>query len=264
MTSAAAPVVAVSGCTRPGGADGGQMYRVDDKYVLAAAQELGALPLMIPPLGDLLATERLLEIADGLLLTGSLSDIDPVAWQGDGGLAEGATGDPGRDATVIPMIPRALRAGVPVLAICRGLHEVNVAFGGTITEIADKARHRRYAEVPDSAGLRPEAFYGAIHPIHVRPGGLLAELAGDDGEVWVNSYHRQALGELADGLTVEAVSPDGYVEAVSRTGDAAPCLAVQWHPEHRIAREWPLSRAIFRWFGDQTRLRARVRLSRAG
>ncbi|WP_435157391.1 gamma-glutamyl-gamma-aminobutyrate hydrolase family protein [Amycolatopsis sacchari] len=252
----AAPVVAVSGCTRPGGADGGSMYRVDDKYVLAAAEELGALPLMVPPIGGLLAAERLLEVSDGLLLTGSLSDIDPAVWHG-GTLAEGATGDPGRDGTIIPLIPRALRAGVPVLAICRGLHEVNVAFGGTIGEIADKARHRRYADVPESAELRPEAFYGAIHPIRVQPGGLLADLADGADEVWVNSYHRQVVDRLADGLTVEAVSPDGCVEALSRTVDAAPCLAVQWHPEHRIAREWPLSKALFRWFADQVRQRVR-------
>src|SRR6187399_2580872 len=124
--SGVVPVVAVSGCARPGGADGGQMYRVDDKYVLAIVAEIGVLPLMIPPIGAALATGRLLEVSDGVLLTGSLSDIEPVMWQGDGTLREGATGDPARDATIVPLIPRALQAGVPVLAICRGLHEVNV------------------------------------------------------------------------------------------------------------------------------------------
>lgn len=253
------PVVGVSGCARPGGADGGQLYRVDDKYVLAIAEEIGALPLMIPPIGPLLALPRLLELLDGLLLTGSLSDIHPAAWDATGTPRASATLDRDRDTTVIPLIPAALRAGIPVLAICRGLHEVNVAFGGSIGELADKRRHRGYTGLPESAVTEPEAFYGKVHPLRIEPGGLLAGFAAGDTQPWVNSYHQQVIATLAAGLTVEAYSPDGYVEAVSRTRDPGACLAVQWHPEHRIARDWPLSKAIFAWFGAQTRRRARAR-----
>jgi putative glutamine amidotransferase len=253
------PIIGVSACARPGGADGGQMYRTDDKYVLAVATEVGALPLLVPPIAELLDMPSLLETIDGLLLTGSLSDVDPIAWQDPSGLAEGATGDRGRDRTVIPLIPLALRHGVPILAICRGLHEVNVAFGGTIGSIADKRRHRRYTDLPASAAADPDAYYGKVHPVTIGPGGLLAELACGTEAVWVNSYHQQVIQTLGAGLTVEACSPDGYIEAVSRTSDAAPCLAVQWHPEHRIARAWPLSKAMFEWFGDQVRKRSRHR-----
>ena len=154
--------------------------------------------------------------------------------------------DPARDATALPLIRAAIDAGVPVLAICRGMQELNVAYGGTL--------HQRLHATTgfDDHRERPadplERQYGPAHVVRFAPGGLLQRVARGAQEATVNSLHDQGIAQLGAGLVVEASAPDGLVEAVSVRGAHAFALGVQWHPEWRYA-EQPLSRDIFAAFG---------------
>jgi putative glutamine amidotransferase len=170
--------------------------------------------------------------------------VEPMRYGGPASM-QGTLHDPERDATTLPLIRAALEAGVPVLAICRGIQELNVALGGSL--------HQRVEELPGKLDHRAddarpvEEQYAKVHSVSLTPGGLLERITGHR-EIRVNSIHAQAIDRLADGLTVEAVAPDGLIEAVSVTGAPAFALAVQWHPEWRF-RECPDSTALFQAFG---------------
>jgi putative glutamine amidotransferase len=150
-----------------------------------------------------------------------------------------------RDATTLPLLRAAIQAGKPVLAICRGFQELNVALGGSlhqhVHEIAGRLDHR------EPSGVSRDAEYGPAHSIDISPGGLLAQLSGLT-RATVNSLHTQGVDRLAPDLKIEAQAPDGQIEAVSMPKAASFLLGVQWHPEWRWAAR-PLSRSIFEGFG---------------
>ena len=249
------PLVGIPACTRQLGHH--PFHVVGDKYVRAVSDGAGALPLLIPALGDDLDIGDLVARLDGLLVTGSPSNVEPHRYEGPASVP-GTLHDPRRDSTTLPLIRAALDAGVPVLAICRGIQELNVALGGTL--------HQRVQELPGKLDHRAddtrpvEEQYGKVHPVRLTPGGLLARITGRE-EIRVNSIHAQAIDRLAEGLAVEAVAPDGLIEAV-RVADAPGfALAVQWHPEWRF-RECPDSTALFEAFGAACAERARREPSR--
>jgi putative glutamine amidotransferase len=130
--------------------------------------------------------------------------------------------DPGRDAMMAALVKAVLARGKPLFGICRGLQEINVALGGTLT------REVRDHHAPDNVGFME--MFDHRHDVALTPGGLLARAHGRMA-LHVNSVHYQGIARLGDGLAVEAVAPDGMVEAVSARIGAAPVLAVQWHPE---------------------------------
>ena len=217
------------------------VHQANDEYVVALRDGAGALPLLIPctdaplPVGDVLAA------VDGLLFTGSPSNVAPHRY---GGPARSMQLDEARDATALPLLLAAIAAGKPVLAICRGFQELNVVLGGTL--------HQAVHELPGmldhrAKGDTTEAEYALAHDVAISPGGMLARLA-DMTKAGVNSLHHQGIDRLADGLRVEACAPDRLVEAVSLPGASGFLLGVQWHPEWRWA-ENRLSRAIFAGFG---------------
>jgi putative glutamine amidotransferase len=142
------------------------------------------------------------------------------------------------------LIREAVRRDLPILAICRGLQELNVALGGTLHqrlhELPGRLNHRPHRDSPDGP-------YGPAHAVALAPGGLLAGLA-DGAEQVVNSLHSQGIDRPATDLRVEAVAPDGLIEAVSLPG-ARFVVGVQWHPEYKH-RENPLSTAIFAAFSQ--------------
>lgn len=229
-------------------------HAVGEKYVLAVHDAAQCTPLLMPSLGDAFDYPQLLADLDGILLTGSRSNIEPHHYAGPRS-EPGTVHDPHRDATTLALIPKALAAGVPILAICRGFQEMNVALGGTlhqkVHDQADKNDHREDESRPISERYEP------VHEVTLNRGGLLARLAVTTS-VRVNSLHAQGVEQLAPGLAVEAVAPDGLVEAFSVRDARAFALAVQWHPEWR-AQENPFYAAIFRAFGDACRLRAATR-----
>jgi putative glutamine amidotransferase len=226
-------------------------HMVGEKYIEAVALGAGAVPVLVPALGPELDLAALLEACDGLLLTGSASNVEPHHYGGPASLP-GTLHDPNRDATTLPLIPRAVAAGLPVLAICRGFQEMNVAYGGSL--------HQRLHEVPghldhrDDETLPLEAQYAPAHEVLLEPGGQLREIAGAD-RLQVNSLHSQGVRELGSDLCVEARAPDGVIEAFRVADSPSFALALQWHPEWQFAKN-PFSRALFAAFGAASQQRA--------
>ncbi len=227
---------------------------VGDKYVRAVTDGAGAMPWLVPALGTPVDVRSLVARVDGLMLTGSLSNVEPQHYGGPASDA-GTLHDADRDAVTLPLIDAALAARVPVLAICRGLQELNVALGGTLHQKVHEVAGRMDHRAPQSEDM--EIKFAHAHDVRLTPGGALNALTGLD-TFPVNSLHWQGIDRLAPGLTVDAVAPDGQVEAVRVTnlhGVDGFALAVQWHPEWRFAED-PPSAALFRAFGDAVRRRA--------
>jgi len=225
-----------------------------EKYLKALIDGAGGIPVIVPSMAGDIDIDEILDRVDGILLTGSYSNIEPHRYGGETTEKSGLF-DPHRDAMTLPLALRALERGVPLLAVCRGHQELNVALGGTL--------HQNMADVPgyhDHLENKQDPLdkqYGPSHPVSLVDGGLLRQLAGSDS-VMVNSLHAQGVDRLAGGVTVEAVADDGLVEAFRI--DTAPGfnLSVQWHPEWRVT-ENQFSMAIFKAFGDACRARAKQR-----
>ncbi|APG08876.1 putative glutamine amidotransferase [Bradyrhizobium elkanii] len=225
-------------------------------YVHAASEQAGVMALGLPAEAGAFDIESLIDGIDGLLLTGSPSNVSPERY-GAPSLPDEVLLDPARDAAVLPLVRRSAAAGVPILGVCRGFQEINVAFGGTL----DAAVHTRPGRLDHREGdhNRPiEHWYEDSHSIDIAPGGMLANLLGKQ-RVRVNSLHHQGIDRLGQGLRVEATAPDGLVEAFSVEGAPAFALAVQFHPEMRI-HDCPLAQAIFTAFGVACRQRLMRRL----
>ena len=226
---------------------------VGEKYVRAVVEGAGGLPLLLPTLQPALSPEALLDSIDGLLLTGAVSNIEPRHYTDDPSY-EGNLHDPVRDATTLALVPLAIAKGIPVLAICRGFQEVNVALGGTLYQkVHEQPGFLDHRENPDDP---LEKQYAPVHAVTFNPGGILAAIAASPS-AQVNSLHGQGVAKLGRGLKVEAVAPDGLIEAFRHEG-AGFMLGVQWHPEWRVT-ENPFYLGIFKAFGDACRTRAAQR-----
>jgi putative glutamine amidotransferase len=225
-----------------------------EKYLTAIRDGAGGLPVVIPALGGSVDAGEWLAHVDGILLTGSLSNVEPQRYGGEPS-REGTLHDRERDETTLPLARLALDSGLPLLALCRGFQELNVVLGGTLHQLVHEVPgYGNHKENPDDP---LEKQYGPAHYVTLMDGGLLRKLGGTN-RVQVNSLHSQAVAKLAAGVTVEAVADDGLVEAFRVDSTAAFALAVQWHPEWRVM-ENPFSMSIFRVFGDACRARAEQR-----
>ena len=248
--SARRPVIGIPADRRLLGAHQQAYHLAGEKYLTALLDAAGAIPLIVPAIGRELQLEALLETLDGLMFTGSPSNVEPHHYRGEPSEA-GTLHDPHRDDTTLPLIPQAVAAGVPVLGICRGFQEMNVAFGGTLWQQLHQVPGHFDHREDDEQAL--EAQYGPAHEVILEPGGLLRRLAGTE-RVRVNSLHGQGVRELGRGLVVEARAPDGVIEAFRVQQAPGFALALQWHPEWRFADN-PLSLALFQAFGAACRER---------
>lgn len=223
--------------------DGMAVHQANDEYVVAIRDGAGAMPVIIPSMAGPLDTAEILSTVDGLLFTGAPSNVAPSHYGAS--LRPGTELDEIRDATTLPLLRAAIAAGKPLLAICRGFQELNVALGGSLHqhlhELPGRLDHR------EPQNVSREAEYAPAHAINIAPDGLLARLSGLT-QAMVNSLHHQGVNRLAPGLKAEAQASDGQIEAVSRPQNRAFLLGVQWHPEWAFAED-PLNRAIFAGFG---------------
>jgi putative glutamine amidotransferase len=225
---------------------------VGEKYIRAVAEAADAVPVLVPALGDEVDLDAVLGGVDGVLLTGSPSNVEPARYAGASS-EPGTLHDPHRDATTLRMIPHVVEAGMPLLAICRGFQEMNVAYGGTlwqkVQDVPGMLDHREDKEAPLAVQYSP------AHEVELVAGGTLRSLAASD-RVRVNSLHSQGVERLGSGLEVEARAPDGLVEGFHVRSAPGFALAVQWHPEWQAMND-PFSRALFAAFGRAAREHAR-------
>lgn len=250
------PVVAIPADIRE--IEGNVWQATPNQYVRAAVKGADVIPFLVPALESGHDFDEILDRVDGLLVSGSRTNVHPSHFGREATEADGPF-DLARDATSLPLIKRALERGVPVLAICRGLQELNVALGGTlaneIQDIPGNWDHRK----PDTADL--DVAYGIRQEVHVKEGSCLASVIGA-GTVRVNSLHRQAISAAAPRLAVEAVADDGTIEAVSVIGSKAFAVGVQWHPEYWVGSDDPSNR-LFKAFGEAVRGYAAAKLAPA-
>ena len=234
--------------------NGQPFHVVGDKYVQAVARAAEAEPYLISSLGGFFDLPALVQRLDGLMLTGSPSNVHPSRYATPA-TPEHEPHDTARDETTLPLIHEALGQGLPLLAICRGMQELNVALGGSlharVHELPERMDHRR----PRHDDL--DVQYGPRHGVALIPGGAFEALAGSR-EITVNSLHWQAIDRIAEGLKSEAVASDGTIEAVSVKDARAFALGVQWHPEYHPF-ENPFSVKLFAAFGRAARRRAQDR-----
>jgi putative glutamine amidotransferase len=223
-------------------------HLVGDKYARAVLHGAGALPLLIPALAEELGMDDLLGRLDGVVFTGNASNVEPHHYAGPPS-DPGTLHDPERDATTLPLIRKAVASGIPVLGICRGFQEMNVAFGGTLHQKVHQVAGRMDHREDETREL--EVQYGPAHEVTLEPHGLLHQLTHQD-RITVNSLHSQGVDRLGPGLAVEARAPDGLVEAFRVERAPAFAVAVQWHPEWQFQNN-AFSRALFAAFGTAAR-----------
>ncbi|WP_303982140.1 gamma-glutamyl-gamma-aminobutyrate hydrolase family protein [Dongia mobilis] len=248
-----APIIAVPMCVKY--IDGQNYHTVGEKYLSALIDGSGAYPLSYPALGAAMPVEALLDHVDGVLFTGSPSNVAVEHYNGDPD-RDDSPQDPGRDAVTLPLIRAALARDMPLFAICRGFQELNVALGGTL--------HTRIHELPGKLDHRGadgtyDEIYKPAHPLQLEPASYFAEILKTEQTV-INSVHWQAIDRLGNGLVVEGRAPDGVIEAV-RVSAKRFAMGVQWHPEYRCIDN-PDSMELFRAFGAAARAYATERRAR--
>ncbi len=239
------PLVGISCCTKLFGTYGMPNHAASDTYVRATDLVVRAVPVLLPANGEASDLVTLISRLDGIILTGSRSNVQPSLYGGPPH-PEGTPEDARRDALTLPMIRAAIAAGLPVLAICRGLQELNVALGGSL--------HQRLQDLPGridhSTPIVPLARMrtAKAHAVRVVAGSWLHRVAGAR-EIAVNSLHNQGIDRLAPGLVVEGTAPDGTIEAVRVASAPGFAVGVQWHPEYDHETD-AVSRRIFEAFGE--------------
>lgn len=217
------PVLGIIACNRIVGTEAAQA--VMDRYIRAAMTYADVAALIVPSLPDLMTAAEVAPRLDGILLTGSPSNVGTARYGDDGG--EGPF-DEARDEIALSMVDRMIDAQKPVFGICRGFQEINVALGGTLRRDTSASDDLIHHHAPD--GVSFDAMFEHRHAVELADGGMLASAYAKPA-LEVNSVHYQGIGKLADGLSIEARAPDGLIEAYSARPNGAPLLAVQWHPE---------------------------------
>jgi putative glutamine amidotransferase len=239
------PVLGVIACNRQVGTEPAQA--VMERYIRAAMTYADVAALIVPSLPDLMSAAEVAPRLDGILLTGTPSNVAPERYgeevEGDGPF------DEGRDEIALSMVARMIDAQKPVFGICRGFQEINVALGGTLRRDTSASEELIHHHAPD--GVSFDAMFDHRHPVELTGGGMLADAYAKPA-LEVNSVHYQGIGKLADGLTIEARAPDGLVEAYSARPNGAPLLAVQWHPEWGTEND-PDSQTYFQLLGKALR-----------
>lgn len=230
------PIIGISSTSGDGNTTSAPLTYV--KSVIRA----GGVPVVLPITSDPELLSRMLDGVDAIIMTGG-EDIDPLKWFGEEPVAALGEVAPERDAYDIALIRMAVGKGLPVLGICRGEQLMNVAFGGTL-----------YQDIPSQAKSvvkhqqKAPGWYGT-HSIKIDKTSLLFKQIGVDS-VAVNSFHHQAIKDVAPGFRVTARSKDGIVEAIEKVG-SSKVFATQFHPEVFTASGYDTFLGVFKYLIEQ-------------
>jgi putative glutamine amidotransferase len=234
--------------------------RVGERPLRAVAEVAGALPLIFAGTPEITDIGALLDTVDGILLTGARANVHPSRF----GQEEDPAYEPydqSRDALALALIEASVARGVPLFGICRGVQEINVAFGGSlhpeIRELPGRLNHRALRLETGEINPDPKVIYAERHAVRLTPGGVFAKLLGAE-TIRVNSLHGQGILEPGKRIVVEGVAEDETIEAIRIDGAQSFALGVQWHAEH-MADGNPVNRKLFEAFGAALKAYRRAR-----
>jgi putative glutamine amidotransferase len=233
---------------------------VGERNLRAVADVTGALPLMFAGDPEITDIGALLDVVDGVLLTGARANVHPTRFNG----APDARYEPydeARDSLALALLQICVERGVPILGVCRGFQEMNVAFGGSlhpeIRELPGRMNHRMPRLANGDIHPDPSVIFADRHDVRLVPGGAFARLFGRD-VIRVNSLHGQGILQTGERVVVEGVAEDGTIEAIRIADAPGFALGVQWHAEYDPQTN-PVNRVLFEAFGDAVRAQNRAR-----
>jgi putative glutamine amidotransferase len=238
----------------------GNAYRIEDRFgtqmvgernLRAVAEVSGALPLMFAASPEITDIAALLNAVDGVILTGARANVHPARF--------GAEPDPrhepydiARDDLALALAEACVDRGIPLFGICRGLQEMNVAFGGSlhpeIRDLPGRMNHRMPRLENGEIHPDPNVVFADRHDVSLVPGGAFAQILGCD-KIRVNSLHGQGILQPGDRVVIEGTAEDGTIEAIRIGGATGFALGVQWHAEYDPQIN-PVNRALFEAFGQ--------------
>jgi len=234
--------------------------RVSERILRAVAEAANGLPLIFAGSPEITDVGTLLDVVDGILLTGARANVHPSHF-GEEEHPSYEPYDQPRDALALAVIAAAVARGVPLFGICRGFQEINVAFGGTlhpeIRELPGRMNHRALRLASGEINPDPKVIYAERHEVRLTPGGAFAKLLGAE-RIRVNSLHGQGILKAGDRIVVEGVAEDETIEAIRVDGAPGFALGVQWHAEY-VADPNPVNRTLFEAFGAALRERQMAR-----
>jgi putative glutamine amidotransferase len=237
----------------------GNAYRIENRFAVqmvgernlrAVAEVAGALPLMFAGEPEITDLGALLDIVDGIVLTGARANVHPTRFNAEPD-PKHEPYDIHRDEVALRLAEACVARGVPLFGICRGLQEMNVAFGGSlhpeIRELPGRMNHRMPRLESGEIHPDPEVIFADRHDVTLVPGGAFATILGCD-KIRVNSLHGQGILQPGGRVVVEGVAEDGTIEAIRIADASAFALGVQWHAEYDPQLN-PINRALFEAFG---------------
>jgi putative glutamine amidotransferase len=232
---------------------------VGERNLRAVAEVTGALPMMFAGAAEITNIDALLDVVDGVLLTGARANVHPARFRAEPHVAHEPY-DESRDALALPLIEICVARGVPIFGVCRGFQEMNVAFGGSlhpeIRELPGRMNHRMQRLETGEIHPDPAVIFAERHDVSLTPGGTFARLFGRE-TIRVNSLHGQGILDLGERVVVEGVAEDGTIEAIRIADAPGFALGVQWHAEYD-AQSNPVNRALFQAFGEALAARKRA------
>jgi putative glutamine amidotransferase len=243
----------------------GNAYRIEDRWATqlvgernlrAVAEVSGALPLMFAASPDITDIGALLDAVDGVVLTGARANVHPTRFRTEPDPRHEPY-DLHRDDLALALSEACVDRGIPLFGICRGLQEMNVAFGGSlhpeIRELPGRMNHRMPRLETGEIHPDPEVVFADRHDVSLVPGGAFARLFGCE-TIRVNSLHGQGILEPGGRVVVEGVAEDGTIEAIRIADAPGFALGVQWHAEYDPQQN-PINRALFQAFGQALSVR---------
>ena len=228
-----------------------QVQQVGERNLRAVAQVAGALPLMFASCPEITDVGALLDTVDGIVLTGARANVHPTRFNTEPDKKHEPY-DISRDEVALALAEACVSRGVPLFGICRGLQEMNVAFGGSlhpeIREIPGRMNHRMPRLENGEIHPDPTVVFADRHEVTLVPDGVFAKILGCE-KIKVNSLHGQGILEPGRRIVIEGIAEDGTIEAIRIADAPGFALGVQWHAEYDPHRN-PINRALFEAFGE--------------